>query len=117
MPEPAKMLDSHHVYGLDHPLIGVPCLFEGKLAIPYGCFVRTDDGIMPDDDGTRLVILYFDPDSPFEGANVHVKAMAGILPNDEHLVALNPGDHRYRMAYHIILAWLADNRHGIYGRC
>ncbi len=103
------------IYGKDHPLIGVPCLYEGKLALPYGCSVAADDQIHNfDDDGIRLTILYYDPDSSFEGKAVHVKTLAGVRPTDPKLIALNPCDPRYRLVFHTILSWLGANRCGTF---
>lgn len=113
---PCKNLDLEHVYGEDHPLIGIPCLFEGKPTIPYGCYTRQDTAIFEDDDGVRLVILYYAPGEISEGKDVFVKALADIRPDDPRLIALNPNDHRYRKVFHMILAWLSGNRCGTY-RC
>jgi hypothetical protein len=117
MPE-TVLQDLHkgHIYGKDHELIGVPCLFEGKPALPYGCFMADDNQVPAGDDGVRLVILYYDSDSPVEGKDVWVKTLAGVQPTDPKLIALNPRDRRYRLVSHMLLDWLASNRCGTY-RC
>jgi hypothetical protein len=105
---------STHIYGEAHPLIGAPCLFEGKPAIPYGSFTRRDGEISKSDDGVRLTILYYDPQSSFEGSSVFVKALSGVLPDDKRLIVLDPKDFRYQIVQHQILSWLADNRCGTF---
>lgn len=103
---------SKHIYGENHPLIGMPCLYRGRPAIPYGCHSPAAD--CHGDGGPLLTILFFDPESSFEGGDVHVKAMSGIKPDNPDFVVLHPEDQRYKRTYHTILSWLADNRCSTY---
>jgi hypothetical protein len=109
MPKSTIRLLDKDIYGQDHPLIGMPCLYEGRPALPYGCST-TDKVYEPDDDGIRLAILYYDPEGISEGKSVYVKALAGVRP--ANLIALNPCDARYRLVSRQVLSWLANNRCG-----
>jgi len=102
------------IYGEDHPLIGVACLFDGKPAIPYGSYTRKDEEIAHGDDGVRLVVAYFDPERSFEGTDVSVKAISDIKPDSPRITALPSRDSRCREIYHRIMTWLVENRCGTF---
>ncbi|MBW2995153.1 hypothetical protein KY312_02280 [Candidatus Woesearchaeota archaeon] len=106
---------SDHIYGLRHELIGKACLYRGSLhgelkpAIPYGAYILDGDGYHND---LRFAIAYYDPESSFEGEDMHVKVLAGV--QKERLIPLDPSSRNAQEVYHTILSWLIDNRPGKY---
>ena len=86
------ILNNEHCYGLAHPLIGKPCLYEdsinhkSRFALPYGA---SAEQVSADEMGTPLLaIAYYAPDSIFEGRKVHVKALSAVKPAE--LIPVDP---------------------------
>lgn len=103
---------AEHVYGLNHELIGKPCLYDGKPAIPYGAYILGEEVKDHAEPGLKLAIVYFDEISSLEGVGVHVNAMSGVTP--DQLIPIDPSSKKAKEVYHTILSWLVDNRSGTF---
>jgi len=60
-----EILSDTHMWGVDHRLVGVPCTYGFRLAIPYGVSQTTADSMIlmtVDRDGEPLIIYGVHPD-------------------------------------------------------
>jgi hypothetical protein len=83
------------IYGLDHPLIGVPCLYNNLPAIPYG---SQEIEYAPGISRRRLVVHHI-----YGGK---VVATSGIQP--EELTPIDRLTPQGRKIFHEIMAGLAN---------
>jgi len=93
--------NDHHIYGDDHPLVGMPCLYQGIPAIPYGSY---DVQFTPKEPKRRLLAIL----SFWGSGGQNVVATSGIKPDDPELVPVDRQTPQGRRIYHKILAGLVD---------
>jgi hypothetical protein len=89
---------STHIYGDDHDLIGMPCLFQGMPAIPYGSYTVKSIPNQPE----QLLVVHL-ADNQIGGK---IRAISGIRSED--LIPVDRHTVKGRKIYHVILADLAD---------
>lgn len=92
-----EILDKDHPYGKNHELVGKPCMYDGRPAVPYGSYDVGD---------VRLLVVAI-LNEVGEGDNIATRAsgMSGVNPKE--LEVLDPDSIEGKKVYHTVLDQLA----------